>query len=140
MARKPYEPSDKERKQVTLMAGIGLTHDQIASIIGISDETLRKHFRVELDTAEAQLNARVAQNLFNIATSDKSGAVAASIFWMKTRAGWRETNRQEITGPNGGPLQMQAVTLPIDDMDEDDVEQIEAVLTSALERAKDVSE
>jgi hypothetical protein len=26
------------------------------------------------------------------------------MFWMKTRAGWRETVRQENTGPDGAPI------------------------------------
>ena len=32
----------------------------------------------------------VAGNLFRIATSEGAGAVTAAIFWLKTRAGWRE--------------------------------------------------
>jgi hypothetical protein len=29
---------------------------------------------------------------------------AATFFWLKTRAGWRETDRLEHTGPNGQPV------------------------------------
>jgi DNA-binding XRE family transcriptional regulator len=104
MSRKPHEPNEKDRNQVTLMAGIGLTQDQIAKIIGVSDETLRKYYSSELDTATSMMNAQVAQNLFRIATSKGAGAVASAIFWMKTRGGWREVDRKEITGANGGPL------------------------------------
>lgn len=87
----PHQPDDKSRKQVSLMAGIGLTHDQISKVMQISDETLRKHYKKELETAKSVLNAQVASNLFRIATSSEKGAVAAAIFWMKTRAGWKET-------------------------------------------------
>lgn len=104
MSRKPHEPTEKDRNQVTLMAGIGLTQDQICKIIGVSDETLRKYYEKELDTATSMMNAQVAQNLFRIATSKGAGAVASAIFWMKTRGGWREVDRREITGANGGPL------------------------------------
>jgi hypothetical protein len=31
---------------------------------------------------------------------------AAAIFWLKTRAGWRETNIIEHSGPQGGPLEV----------------------------------
>lgn len=86
-----YKPDEKTQKQVTLMAGIGLTHDQIAKVAGISDETLRKYYKKELESAKSLLNTQVASNLFRIATSTEKGAVAAAIFWMKTRAGWRET-------------------------------------------------
>jgi hypothetical protein len=87
----PYKPDEKSSKQITLMAGIGLTHDQIAKVMGISDETLRRHYKKELATAKTMLNTQVANNLFRIATSSEKGAVAAAIFWMKTRAGWKET-------------------------------------------------
>jgi hypothetical protein len=36
----------------------------------------------------------VAGNLFRIATSEDPGAVTAAIFWLKTRAGWREADRR----------------------------------------------
>lgn len=85
-----YRPDDKTSKQVSLMAGIGLTHDQIAKIMQVSDETLRKHYKKELETSKSLLNMQVANNLFRIATSNEKGAVSAAIFWMKTRAGWRE--------------------------------------------------
>jgi hypothetical protein len=100
MARKPHEPTAKDRKQVMVMAGIGLTHDQIGKVLGISDETLRKYYSQELDTAESLMNAQVAQNLSSIATSKQNGSVAAAIFWMKTRAGWRETIKAEVEVKN----------------------------------------
>ena len=111
MPRKPHEPTDKDRKQVSLMAGIGLTHDQIAKIIGISDETLRKYYDKELEISAAMMNAQVAQNLFSIATSKGAGSVASAIFWMKTRGGWREVERKEITGVDGTPITVSSVDL-----------------------------
>ena len=111
MSRKPHEPTEKDRNQVTLMAGIGLTQDQICKIIGVSDETLRKYYEKELDTATSMMNAQVAQNLFRSATSKGAGAVASAIFWLKTRAGWREVDRREITGANGAPLSVTSVDL-----------------------------
>jgi len=109
MPRKPYEPDEKMRGQVKRMAGLGITHDQIAKIVGISDETLRKYYSEELDTGTAHANAAVAQNLFKIATGSDKGAVAAAIFWMKTRARWREVHHTEISGPNGAPIQTEQV-------------------------------
>ena len=111
MPRKPHEPTDKDRKQVSLMAGIGLTHDQISKIVGISDETLRKYYGKELDVSAAMMNAQVAQNLYSIATGKGQGAVASAIFWMKTRGGWRDIERKEITGSNGGPIALASVNL-----------------------------
>jgi hypothetical protein len=38
-------------------------------------------------------------------------AAPAGMFWMKTRAGWRETVRQENTGPDGAPIEMKAMII-----------------------------
>lgn len=74
------------------MAAAGITHELIARVIwpgGIGQETLRRHFNEELDCALAEANTKVAQSLFNQAIS---GNVTAQIFWLKTRARWRETS------------------------------------------------
>ncbi len=42
-----------------------------------------------------EATAKVAQSLFHTATVDKN--VAAAIFWMKARAGWREKHEVQIT-------------------------------------------
>ena len=54
MTRKAHEPTEKDRKQVTMMSGIGLTHDQISKVMQISDETLRKYYR---DRKSTRLNS-----------------------------------------------------------------------------------
>jgi hypothetical protein len=56
---------------------------------------LRRHYRKELDRGAVEATAKVAQSLFQMATVDKS--VAAAIFWMKARAGWREKHDVTIT-------------------------------------------
>lgn len=91
MTTQSHKPDERSRKQVTLMAGIGIKQDDIARIIGISDVTLRKYYAKELAESKSILNTQVASNLFRIATSSEKGAVSAAIFWMKTRAGWKET-------------------------------------------------
>ena len=42
-----------------------------------------------------QATAKVAQSLFHMATVDKN--VAAAIFWMKARAGWREKHEIQLS-------------------------------------------
>jgi hypothetical protein len=133
MSRKPHEPTEKDRKQVSVMAGIGLTHDQIADVMGISDETLRKYYSKELKISASVMTAQVANNLYSIATSKGQGSVSAAIFWMKTRGGWREKDRIEVTGKDGEPIQIQSVPINTDEMDEDEL----AVLDSILSRLTD---
>lgn len=83
-----FEPTEEQKKTVRGMAGYGIPHEGIATILNIDAKTLRKHFRRELDLGSVQANAKVAQSLFNMATEDKN--VAAAIFWLKIRANWRE--------------------------------------------------
>lgn len=69
------------------MAAYGIPETDISRVIGVDPKTLRKHYRDELDLGEAKANAQVAGFLFNAA---KNGNVTAQIFWLKTRAKWRE--------------------------------------------------
>jgi hypothetical protein len=97
-----FEPTDDQRRTVKALSGYGVPQDGIAIHIGVDPKTLRKHFRDELDRGSVEATAKVAQTLFHLATVEKN--VASVIFWMKARAGWRETVRQENTGPDGGPM------------------------------------
>jgi len=103
MSRKPHEPSKESRQLVQLHATIGTTQVIIADILGIDVKTLTKYYRTELDQAVAQANASIGGALFNKA---KGGDTTAMIFWMKTRAGWREKHDVDLTS-NGGPLTIQ---------------------------------
>lgn len=98
MARPEHEPTPAQRQLVQLHATIGTTQETIASILGIDPKTLRLHYREELDHASAQANATIGGALFNKA---KSGDTTAMIFWMKTRAQWRETQVVDNTSSDG---------------------------------------
>ena len=137
--RKPHEPTKVTRNQVLMFCGMGLTHGQICKLLDISTPTLYKNYRAELDTGEAQMNFNVANNLYNIATdpTHKSGAQAA-MFWMKTRARWRETNRLEHTGPDGQPIQNQVSavrTIDASALNADQRQALRELMESALATA-----
>ena len=87
------------------MAGYGVGEIDIARVAGIDPKTLRKHYRDELDNGHVKANIKVAENLFRKATGEGREAVVAAIFWLKTRAGWRETAVYEVSGRNGGPIE-----------------------------------
>src|SRR4051795_13447312 len=88
--RPSFQPSPSQRQTVEAMAGCGVPEADIAVLIGIAPKTLRKHFRGELDTGHIKASAKVAGNLYRIATGSGREAVTAAIFWPKVRAGWRE--------------------------------------------------
>jgi hypothetical protein len=87
MARKAFVVNEALREKVRHLAGIGVRQDDIAKIIGCAPKTLRKGCREDLDCGVAEANALVAGYLFAKA---KAGDVTAQIFWLKTRARWRE--------------------------------------------------
>lgn len=83
----PHEPTKATRDTVTLHTIVGTPQETIARVLGIDAKTLRKYYRDELDLAVAQANATIGGALFNKA---KSGDTSAQMFWLKTRAGFRE--------------------------------------------------
>ena len=93
MGRPAHEPSPTSRRQVEALAAYGIPEIDIAGVIGIDPKTLRKHYRQELDYGHVRANAKVAENLYRKAIGDGREAVTAAIFWLKTRAGWREPPR-----------------------------------------------
>jgi hypothetical protein len=107
MSRNPHEPSKESRQLVQLHATIGTPQAVIADILGIDGKTLTKYYREELDQALARANASVGGALFNKATK---GDTAAMIFWMKTRAGWREKQEIDLTSSDGS-MTPQALNL-----------------------------
>ena len=88
MGRRAHQPDPSQRRQVEALAAYGIPETDISRVVGIDAKTWRKHYRQELDLGETKANAQVAGFLFN---SAKTGNVTAQIFWLKTRARWRET-------------------------------------------------
>lgn len=96
-----HEPTDATRAQVKALAAVGVTHEDIASKLDISADTLVKYYRQELDDGRIDANAQVAKSLYEQA---RSGNTTAMIFWLKTRARWKEVHQHEHSGINGGPI------------------------------------
>lgn len=96
--QEPHVPTDALRQTVQMHAMVGTRQEIIADILKIDPKTLRKYYREELDQSTAKANATIGGALFNKA---KNGDTAAQIFWMKTRARWRETNDLNLISEDG---------------------------------------
>ena len=110
-----YEPTPADRATVQNLAALGATHKDIARCIGhsgISEPTLRKHFRRELDTS---LTVVKALAMSQVIAAMKRGEAWAVCFFLKCRAGWKETQGLQHSGPDGGP---PAVRVIIEDSDD----------------------
>lgn len=104
-----YEPQPGHRNQVEAMAGYGIPESDIATVLDIGPDTLRLHYRRELEASGVKTNAKVAENLYRKATGDGREAVIAAIFWLKTRARWKETSVHELGGSDGEPIHIQRI-------------------------------
>ena len=98
---KKHEPNDESKSTVKRLSALGVPHEDIATRLKISADTLVKYYQDELDEGRIDANATIAGTLFQQA---KKGNTAAAIFWLKTRARWKETQAHEVSGANGQPL------------------------------------
>ena len=64
VGRPPYLKKDEDSKTVEALAIAGVNQTLIARILKISEPTLRKNFRRDLDTSKARANAIISQALF----------------------------------------------------------------------------
>ena len=113
-----FEPSQEQQRMARAMAGLGLPQEQIALLLDIDAKTLRKHLRHELDRGMAEANVKIAQSLFNMATTGNN--VAAAIFWMKARAGWREKHEVIVSAS------------PLEQISDTELEQMVTILRDAI--------
>lgn len=103
--RKPWIPPNL--KEIEALAARGLTLNQIADALGISDDTLARKRRQLADFADALQKgkatgiAQVANRLFEAAMA---GDTTAMIFFLKAQGGWRD--RHEIDLNVSGEVQV----------------------------------
>jgi len=98
MARRAFPVTDEMRELVGSLAARGVQQEDIAGTVGCDPKTLRKHFRDELDRGMAKANADVTGALYEKAMG---GDTVAQIFWMKTRARWREKEPEKTIQSSG---------------------------------------
>jgi hypothetical protein len=85
-----YQPTAADRATVKNLVVCGYPRDQIARCIGskgISENTLRKHFRRELDTSKSEVDAFATMTIIELM---RRGNLGAACFYLKCRAGWKE--------------------------------------------------
>ena len=110
---KKFVPTAEQRQNVEAMTGFGIKHDDICLLIKnretgkpIDKKTLELHFADEIATGAIKANAKVGSSLFRDATEcpNDRARVDASKFWLRIRAGWKDTTVHEHVGKDGGPI------------------------------------
>lgn len=107
--------TEEQEAQVEALASC-LTTEQIADYLGIGKTTFYNHMKnneslsVRYKKGKARTISEIGNNLLTLARQGDLGAIC---FYLKTRAGWRETSRHEITSPDGS-MTPNLVVLPAD--------------------------
>lgn len=111
------ELTEKQISEIETLA-VFLTQEQIADYFGISkrtfnnmrerDENINKLYK----KGKAKGIAKIANGLFQSAVS---GNTAAQMFYLKTQAGWRETQGIDHTSSDGSvtPTKIELVTASV---------------------------
>ena len=103
--------TEKQRGEVETLAAF-LSIEQLADYFGIGrttfyalaekDPEILEHYK----RGKSKAIAHIAQGLIQKA---RAGDTTSAIFFLKTQARWRETERHEITGADGGPLELSRI-------------------------------
>ena len=133
-------PTEKSRKGVLHAVGLGMNHENIAKVMGISVTALTNHYREELDIGLSVVMDDVKTNLYNIARDPlHKGTVQAGIYLLSRLGGdaFKDIKRIEMTGADGKALEVSHQTQTVDPrlLDADQREALRDILTSALRLA-----
>lgn len=103
-----FKPTQTQREQVELMAGRGLPKYLICSLIGdgIDNDTMKKYFAKELVTGKAKMAMRLSERLIEKALDGDTNAL---IWYSKAQLGWKDCSKLELTGNDGGPIQITKI-------------------------------
>ncbi len=77
--RPAYLATADTRKKVFDLSIVGTRYEDIALVLGISDDTLVKYYKPELEKGRIEANAAVAGTLLEKA---KQGDTSSMIFWL----------------------------------------------------------
>jgi hypothetical protein len=105
----PHLSNDETRAQVELLAAFGISHENIGKEIGLSLDTLRRHYSQELDRATSSTLLKVAQNMYEFACGLKGSdkvQLSAGAFWLRMCAGLRETTKREHPGSDSSVIEI----------------------------------
>jgi hypothetical protein len=126
-----FVPTDEMRLQVTTLAKV-CSADMIATTLGISRNTLYRHFSGEMQKGKAEAVSTVGAKLLQKALA---GDRTCMIFYLKTQGKW--SSRLELSGPGGGPIATVDLTSKLREMSDDQLAALEPLLAALLAESGD---
>lgn len=114
MSKKPHiKYSDEVAAKIEHLAALGMTQTDVGFILGISDDTIQHHYSEAWGKGKAVAKAKVANKLFEKAMSGDSASI---FFYLKTQAGWRETQHVDNTSSDGSMTPRPAVNVDLSNL------------------------
>lgn len=98
MASHAHKVTKEMQERVSQLKSYGTKNKTIAKRLGISEDTLERHYRAELDDGGDAAVSKVADTLYEKATIDKD--MTAIIFYLKTRGRWRTADNETLLESN----------------------------------------
>ena len=102
-----FTGTEFQAKQVAELFALGMPIEKISKVLKVTETLLRFYYTDEVETAEALVNAEVAKTALDMAKSGRNPEMTQ--FWLKSRAGWMDKSRLEVTGADGGPVELLAL-------------------------------
>ena len=121
MARPTKKLTNEQKSQVEALAAY-LSQEQMADYFGMGKTTWYALLERDPDVSErykrgkAKAIGSVAQGLLQKA---RAGDTASAIFYLKTQAGWRETNHIDHTSSDGTMKPVDRITIEVLDAPQD---------------------
>lgn len=101
-----FAPSAAQAREVAVMACLGLEAKDIALVLNIELKLLKLYYEKELVVSANLANVMVARTALRMAVSGQNADMTK--FWLKARAKWKETAAVELTGKDGGSLEIDS--------------------------------
>lgn len=125
---------------VSSLAGIGCTVAEIATCLSVSKDTLERNFAADIEKGREKARMSLRRKQWDAAMNGcKKGekANATMLIWLgKQLLGQRD--KQEITGPDGGPVQHEHFDLS--KLSTDQLAELEKLVESAAIGASEAGE
>lgn len=86
--RPPHIPTEMQRRLVTILTAEGVPQNGVCHILNISEKTLRRRYRRELNIGAARLEAALALRLLELASGNGPVALQSLKFVLQSRFGW----------------------------------------------------
>lgn len=94
----------KTREQVCKLVACGLSVEEISFVLGCTEFDVRSNYEQELLHGTAMVTGLVGASMLKQALR---GDVNAARFWLQSRSRWTIPQHVELTGKDGGPIEIE---------------------------------